>query len=67
MRGLTMSFHQISAKRRVQVSQFGKGTFVNIREFYEANGKLLPGKKVRNSFYKSSPRNISPARSSSAT
>ncbi|KAF1820498.1 PC4-domain-containing protein [Dissoconium aciculare CBS 342.82] len=38
-------YWEISAKRRVQVSQFGKGTFVNIREFYEANGKTLPGKK----------------------
>lgn len=38
---------QLSNKRRVQVSQFGKTWFVNIREFYEANGKMLPGKKVR--------------------
>jgi len=38
---------QISKNRRVAISEF-KGKFmVNIREYYEADGKQLPGKKVR--------------------
>jgi len=31
--------------RFVSVSQFRGKSLVNIREFYESNGKLLPGKK----------------------
>ena len=37
---------QISRTRRVQVSQFKGSTMVGIREFYEKDGKMLPGKKV---------------------
>jgi PhoPQ-activated pathogenicity-related protein len=29
------------------VSEFSNKTFVNIREYYEKDGKALPGKKVR--------------------
>lgn len=32
--------------RRIGVSQFRKTTLINIREFYEKDGKTLPGKKV---------------------
>ncbi|QGI64413.1 hypothetical protein CEK26_008367 [Fusarium fujikuroi] len=35
----------LSNKRRVGVSDFSKKTFVNIREFYDKDGKSLPGKK----------------------
>ncbi|KAI7184933.1 hypothetical protein KC363_g7434 [Hortaea werneckii] len=38
-------FWEISGKRRVQVSTFKGSIFVGIREFYEKDGKMLPGKK----------------------
>ncbi|KAI7578430.1 hypothetical protein KC316_g9882, partial [Hortaea werneckii] len=38
-------FWEISGKRRVQVSTFKGSTFVGIREVYEKDGKMLPGKK----------------------
>ncbi|OLN93045.1 putative RNA polymerase II transcriptional coactivator [Colletotrichum chlorophyti] len=39
------SFWDLSNKRRIGVSQFKNNTFVNIREFYEKDGDMLPGKK----------------------
>ncbi|KAF5559545.1 transcriptional Coactivator p15 family [Fusarium napiforme] len=38
-------FWELSNKRRVGVSEFSKKTFVNIREYYDKDGKTLPGKK----------------------
>ncbi|KAK4548855.1 hypothetical protein LTR36_008628 [Oleoguttula mirabilis] len=38
-------YWEISGKRRVQVSSFKGATMVSIREFYEKDGKTLPGKK----------------------
>ncbi|KAF5246120.1 hypothetical protein FANTH_7027 [Fusarium anthophilum] len=38
-------FWELSNKRRVGVSDFSKKTFVNIREYYDKDGKTLPGKK----------------------
>ncbi|EXF82701.1 hypothetical protein COL5a_003121 [Colletotrichum fioriniae] len=38
-------FWDLSNKRRIGLSQFKNTTFVNIREFYEKDGDMLPGKK----------------------
>ncbi|KAK2026670.1 transcriptional Coactivator p15 [Colletotrichum zoysiae] len=38
-------YWDLSNKRRVGVSQFKNNTFINIREFYEKDGEMLPGKK----------------------
>ena len=39
-------YWEISKARRVTVSEFKKKSLVNVREYYEANGKWMPGKKV---------------------
>lgn len=36
---------QISGKRRLTLSTYRSATYVNIREYYEKDGKALPGKK----------------------
>ena len=40
-------YWEISKARRVTVSEFKKKSMVNIREYYQADGNWLPGKKVR--------------------
>ncbi|KAI6192222.1 hypothetical protein M3Y97_00313800 [Aphelenchoides bicaudatus] len=37
--------HEIGNNRFISVSMFKGKVFVNIREYYEKDGKLLPGKK----------------------
>ncbi|KAM3499678.1 hypothetical protein MY10362_007078 [Beauveria mimosiformis] len=38
-------FWELSSKRRVGVSKFNNATMVNIREYYEKDGKHLPSRK----------------------
>ncbi|KAF2173649.1 hypothetical protein M409DRAFT_15927 [Zasmidium cellare ATCC 36951] len=38
-------YWEISGKRRLQVSEFKGNTMIGIREFYEKDGEMLPGKK----------------------
>jgi Transcriptional Coactivator p15 (PC4) len=38
--------HQISHNRRVTISEFKGKQMVSVREYYEKDGKHLPGKKV---------------------
>ncbi|CZT25780.1 uncharacterized protein RCC_11449 [Ramularia collo-cygni] len=40
------AYWAISSKRRLQVSEFKGVTMVSIREFYEKDGKNLPGKGI---------------------
>jgi hypothetical protein len=39
-------YWELSKMRRVTVSSFRGKTMVNIREYYEKDGQVLPGKKV---------------------
>ncbi|KAF5019157.1 hypothetical protein F66182_8862 [Fusarium sp. NRRL 66182] len=38
-------FWELSKMRRVGVSEFRAKSYINIREYYEKDGKTLPGKK----------------------
>ena len=37
---------QLSEKRRVGIQEYAGKKLINIREFYEKGGEMLPGKKV---------------------
>ena len=39
-------YWELSGLRRVTVSEYNKKSMVSIREYYEKDGKQLPGKKV---------------------
>lgn len=39
-------FHQLGNKRRIGTSSFKNTLLVNIREYYEADGEVKPGRKV---------------------
>ena len=41
-------YWELTKMRRVTISEFKGKQMVGIREYYEQNGKILPGKKVRN-------------------
>jgi len=38
-------YWELSGKRRITVSEYNKKTMVSVREYYEKDGKLMPGKK----------------------
>ena len=40
------TFWEISKSRRVTVSEFKGKQMVSVREYYEQNGQIKPGKKV---------------------
>ncbi|KAM0333307.1 hypothetical protein ACHAQA_001968 [Verticillium albo-atrum] len=40
-------FWELSAKRRVGISKFKDMTMINIREYYQKDDDMLPGKKVK--------------------
>ena len=40
-------FWELSGKRRVGLQEFKGKVMVNVREYYEKEGEMLPGKKVR--------------------
>ena len=40
---------QLSNTRRITVSEYNKNNMVSIREYYEKDGNMLPGKKVSTS------------------
>jgi len=48
----TYSLPQIGKNRRVTISKFKGITLVNIREYYEANNEMKPGKKVRTPLFR---------------
>lgn len=41
------TYWEISNRRRVQVSEYKGATLISLREYYERDGKTLPGKQVR--------------------
>jgi hypothetical protein len=43
-------FWEISKMRRVTVSEYKGKQMVSVREYYEQNGEIKPGKKVRKEF-----------------
>jgi hypothetical protein len=46
------TFWEISKMRRVTVSEFKGRKMVSVREYYEQNGEIRPGKKVWNGIQK---------------
>ena len=42
------SYWELDRFKRVTVREFKGSIFVDIREFYDKNGELLPGKKGKN-------------------
>jgi Transcriptional Coactivator p15 (PC4) len=47
------AFWEIADRRRMTVSEFKGKTMVSIREYYEKDGQVLPGKKVWPTFFSS--------------
>lgn len=41
------TYWELSGMRRITISEFKGKKYINIREYYEKDGKDLPGKKVR--------------------
>jgi hypothetical protein len=41
------TYWELSGMRRITISEFKGKKYINIREYYEKDGKDLPGKKVQ--------------------
>ena len=38
-------YYELTSKKRVSVSEYRKQKYVGVREYYEKDGKMLPGRK----------------------
>ena len=38
-------FYELTSKKRVSVSEYRNQKYVGVREYYEKDGKMLPGRK----------------------
>ena len=44
-RAILMEFTQLGGKRKITISQWRKQVRIDLREYYEKDGEMLPGRK----------------------